>query len=243
MSSIKHHFKALHGALGVKRYILGSVVLFVISLYKILEVTLPKYGIHFLPKLPTWEIAIGLILLFIVWWLLQRVVALETEIEPKLDIQFEEGPPFELTEPMQINGHAQRFYRVKIKNKSIINLSDCLVVLEEIRAQDGKIYPNRYVPVGLTTDHQFLEKRKRGVFNLRGKQSKFVVVAIMDETKSDSEITFLYADENYPNMIPRGTYILSLSVYGGGLPVRKDFKIMVDDNGYLRMNSQNEKLA
>lgn len=235
MNWIKQHFKALHGALGIKRYILGSVVLFVISIYKILEVTLPKYNIHFLPKLPAWEIAIGIVLLFVVWWLLQRVVSLEEELEPKLDILFEEGAPYEITEPMQSSGLAQRFYRVKIINKSIRDISNCLVVLEEIRTPDGNIYPNRYVPVGLTTDHQLLDKRRRGVFNIRGKQYKFVVVAVLDEAEPNSEIALLYENESFYNTIPRGTYILSLSAYGGGLPARKELQLTVDNAGHLKM--------
>jgi hypothetical protein len=54
---VKRYFRALHGAMGVKRYILGSVVLFVIGVHEALRAWLPTYGIQ-LPRLPTWEIAI-----------------------------------------------------------------------------------------------------------------------------------------------------------------------------------------
>ena len=237
MNWIKQHLQALHGALGVKRYILGSVVLLAISVYGFLGEILPKYDIHVLPNLPTWEIAIGVILLIVIWWLIQRVVELEKMIEPQLDIQFEDKPPFVITEPIQATEHAQRFCRIKIINKSVKDLSKCLVVLEEIKTPDGEVYPNRFIPVGLTTDHQFLGNRKRGEFNLRGKQYKFIVVACLDETKPNSEITFMYENENLPNGIPRGTYQLNISAYGGGQPTRKKLEVSVDGSGHLRMKA------
>lgn len=94
----------------------------------------------------------------------------EGELEPNLDLDFYDGPPFEITEPMNASGHAQRFFRVKVTNTSLKDRSNCLVMLDEMKAEEGQIYPNRYVPVGLTTDHQLLTQRRRGGFNLRGKQ-------------------------------------------------------------------------
>lgn len=114
---VKRYFRALHGALGVKRYILGSVVLFVIGVYEALRAWLPTYGIE-LPKLPTWEIAIAIVLLFLAWWLLQTLVEIAKELEPNLEVLFGEGPPYEITEPMNTGGHAQRFFRVKVANTS-----------------------------------------------------------------------------------------------------------------------------
>src|SRR3989344_2424035 len=147
---VKRYFRALHGALGVKRYILGSVVLFVIGGYEALHAWLPAYGIE-LPILPTWEIAIVIVLLFLVWWQLQKLVEIEKELEPNLEILFGEGPPFEITEPMNTDGHTQRFFRVKVANTSTKDLNNCLVMLDEMQTAQGRIYPNRYIPVGLTT--------------------------------------------------------------------------------------------
>lgn len=234
---MKRYFKALHGALGVKRYILGSVVLFVIGIYKALRAWLPSYGIE-PPNLPTWEIAVGLVLVFVVWWLLQRVVEVEKELEPKLIVSFGEGPPYEITEPMNADGHAQRFFRVKVENASAKDLDNCLVMLEEMQTEKGQIYPNRYVPVGLTTDHQLLQERRKGVLKLRGKQYKFVVVACLDEKASDSEIAFLYENDKYANTVPRNNYKITLIAYGGGIPTRKQFNISVDENGFLKMRSE-----
>lgn len=231
---MKRHFRALHGALGVKRYILGSVVLFVIGVYEALRAWLPTYGIK-LPSLPTWEIAIAIVLLLLVWWLLQRVVEIEKELEPNLEILFGEGPPYEITEPMETNGHAQRFFRVKVVNTSTKDLNNCLVMLEEMKTEQGQIYPNRYIPIGLTTDHQLLQERRRGVFELRGKQYKFIVVACLDENVSDSEIAFLYENDKYANTVPRNNYQITLVAYGGGVPKRKQFNISVDDKGFLKM--------
>lgn len=229
---MKRYFKALHTALGIKRYILGSVVLFLLAVYRALHAWSPD-----LPALPTWELAIAIVLLLSGWWLLQRVVALETELEPNLEFVFGNGPPFEITEPMNSPGQALRFFRVKVANTSIQDLPNCLVMLDEVRTSDGQIYPNRYVPVGLTTDHQLLQKRKRGVFNLRGKQYKFVVVACLDEKNPNSEIGFLYENDTYFNTIPRGSYFVTLVGYGGGLPIRKQFNLSVDGNGRLRMRA------
>jgi hypothetical protein len=227
----------LHGALGVKRYILGGVVFFVIGIYESLRAWLPRYGIE-LPRLPTWQIAILIVLLLLVWWLIQRLVAVEKELEPNLEILFGDGPPYEITEPMNAEGHAQRFFRVKVENTSTKDLDNCLVMLEEMKTAQGQTYPNRYIPVGLSTDHQLLQKRRRGVFKLRGKQWKFIVVACLDEKVADSEIAFLYENEKYPNTVPRNNYQITLVAYGGGVPKRKQFNISVDDRGFLKMSGR-----
>ena len=232
---MKRYLRALHGALGVKRYILGSVVLFVIGIYEAFRAWLPSYGIE-LPILPTWEVAIGLVLLFLVWWLLQRVVEVEKELEPNLEIMFGLGPPYEITEPMNAEGHAQRFFRIKVANTSTKHLDNCLVMLEEMKTEQGQIYPNRYVPVGLTTDHQLLQEHRCGVFNLRGEQYKFIVVACLDEKVSDSEIAFMYENDKYANTVPRNNYQITLVAYGGGVPKRKKFNISVDEKGFLKMS-------
>lgn len=237
---MKNYFKALHGALGIKRYILGSIVLFIVGIYEALRVGFPE-----LPNIPTWQIAIVLVLICLVWWILQRLVEVEKELEPNLEILFDNGSAYEITEPMNSEGHTERFFRVKVSNTSTRDLDNCLVMLEEMRTEDGIVYPNRYLPVGLTTDHQLLQRRRRGVFNLRGKQYKFIVVASLDEKIPESEITLLYENENYANKVPRNTYEIRLVVYGGGMPKRENFKISVDENGYLKMEKiiSNDELA
>lgn len=240
---MKDYFRAISHAVGLRRFVIGSTISVAIYLYGFLRAWLEQKGFLVLPDLPAWQLAVVVFVVLLVWWLVGRIVELEKEIEPQLEIKFEPASPYVITEPMNTQGHATRLFRVEVENKSIRNLDNCLVKLENIKRLDDKEFANRFTPVGLITQHQLLLKRKGGVFNLRGKERKFIEVAFLNEEDKNSEIGLQYENREYPNAIPRAPYELTIKAYGGGEPVERKFKISVDGNDYFCIESVNEKLA
>ncbi len=240
---MKAYFRALSHAVGLRRFVIGSAISVAISLYGFLREWLESKGILVLPDLPAWQLAVVVFVTLLGWWLIGRIVELEKEIEPQLEIAFEPRSPYVITEPMNTQGHATRLFRVKVENKSVRNLENCLVKLEGIKRLDVEDFANRFTPVGLITQHQLLQKREGGVFNLRGKEHKFVEVAFLNETDKKSEIGLQYENRQYPNAIPRGSYELAIKAYGGGEPVERRFKIFVDENDYFCFEPATEQRA
>lgn len=146
--------------------------------------------------------------------------------------------PFEVTHPADAKKHAQRCLCVGVKNAGTEHIPNCLVKLERIKAADGRDFKNVFVPVGLVTQHQLLQQRTGGRFNLSPGETKYVPVACLDETTSDTEIALQYETDKYPNLIPRGSYLLTLRAYGAGSPGEIVVRLSVDSNGYLRIQKQ-----
>jgi hypothetical protein len=152
-----------------------------------------------------------------------------------LVVEYKNEAPFEEAEPAEAEGHALRYYRVRVHNLSASTLTNCIVKLEEMRRTDGTKFKNTFLPSGLITQHQLLQQRQGGVFNLRAGEGKLVEVACLDETKPDSEILLQYETNQYPRAVPREDYLLTLKAYGGNQPVEASFRLYVDQKGYLRL--------
>jgi len=118
-------------------------------------------------------------------------------IESGLMIEYRKEPPYETTEPAGSAGHALRYQRLKIKNITNVTLDNCIVKLEEMRPADGAEFNTAFLPVGLITQHQRVQGRSGGVFNLRACEEKFVEIACLDETNPESEIVLLYETNQY----------------------------------------------
>jgi hypothetical protein len=160
-----------------------------------------------------------------------------------LEISFRNGHPFEVTHPADTKSHAQRCFGIGITNNGSEHIDNCLVKLERIKAADGRDFNNVFVPVGLATQHQLLQQRKGGRFNLSPGETKYAWVACLDETKSDTEIALQYETDKYPNLIPRGSYLLTLRAYGDGNPAEIVLRLFVDDKGYLRLQRGSPRRA
>jgi len=231
------YFRALSHAVGLRRFVVGAAISAVIWFYSFLREWLITRDFFVLPDLPAWQLAVVVFVALLVWWLIGRIVELEKEIEPQLEITFEAKSPYVITEPMNATGHATRLYRVRVVNKCVRNLENCLVKLEDIKRMDFVDFSNRFIPVGLMTQHQLLQMREGGAFNLRGKEHKFIEVAFLNELDMKSEIGLQYENREYPNVVPRGTYELTIKAYGGGEPVESRFKMSIDENDYFRFDS------
>ena len=155
------------------------------------------------------------------------------ELNSALALEFNPGTPCEITEPNNANGHAIRSFRINVSNIGNTHLTDCLVKIEAMRLFDGSEFNNAFLPIGLITQQQAIQKRKGGNFNLRIGESKLIEVACLDETNTGSEIILRYEASYIPNTVPRNDYIIKLTAYGGSIPVSKVFRMLVDENGFF----------
>ena len=148
-----------------------------------------------------------------------------------LILEFVKEFPYEVTDPADAEGKALRGFRIKVKNIGGSDLENCIAKLENINRTDGKEFRNLFLPVGLKTQHQRLENRQGGPFNLRSDEEKYIEIVYLNELDPGSEIALQYETNKYPNLIPRGDYVLSIGVYGGGPAVKARYRIFVDENG------------
>jgi hypothetical protein len=153
----------------------------------------------------------------------------------RLKIELNPGAPCEQTEPAGANGLAIRVFSVAVTNAGEQSLDDCLVKLYRIKALDGAHLEAAYLPIGLRTQHQHLQGRRGGPFNLRAGETKYVRVAGMDETVADSEIALQYEDGGLPNLIRRGDFLITLRAYGTSVVAEESFRLFVSPGGQLRM--------
>lgn len=138
--------------------------------------------------------------------------------------------PFEITDPGGAHGHVVRGFRVRVTNTGAKDY-ECLAKLEEMTRSDGLPFENVFLPVGLKTQHQNLQKRAAGQFKLRSGESKLIEVAYLDEGNPESEIVLQYEADTY--CVPRADYSLGLRVYGAGKPAAGRYRLYVDARGFL----------
>ena len=149
----------------------------------------------------------------------------------------EEGQPFEMTHPADAAGLALRTLRIEVSNAGQEALQ-CLAKLERMERSDGKPFGNSFLPIGLSTQHQEGEGRTRGLFNLRAGEKKLLSVASLNEADPSAEIRLHYETDAYPNPVPRGSYRIGISVYGGHKPATINCRLYVDGRGQLKLRRE-----
>lgn len=163
------------------------------------------------------------------------------EVGEELTMEYLPEEPYIMTHPAATKDHAWRCQRIKLKNNTKVNFEGCKVKIEKMKRADGKDFTNAFLPICLTTQHQKLQKRKGGVFNLAAGEEKLIEVACLDELASESEIRLQYETNEYPNPVPRRDYILKIIAYGGALPTIGYFRLYVDDSGFLCLKKYEDK--
>ncbi len=237
---VKRYLKAAQSAIGIRRFVLASVIGAIITAYGAVRARIPE-----LPDLPSWQLGLFVFLVIISWWFLARVADLEESLKPRLEIRYLDQHPFQTSDPYRASeseGPSTRLLRVEVRNGGATSLQGCLVKLDELRAIDRRDFVAGYVPIALRTQHQAGEGRSGGRFDLRPQEFKLVEVASLDETVPNSEIALGYETPEYPNSIPRGHYELVLGAYGGPTPTRRWFRMWVE-SGRLHFEALGENAA
>lgn len=237
---MNRYLRAAQSAIGIRRFVVASVIGAVISAYGAIREFFPR-----LPELPSWQLGVFVFLVIIAWWFLVRVAELEESIVPRLEIRYLDQHPFQTTDPYRSSGSegaSTRLFRVEVRNIGATSLEGCLVKLDDLRATDGREFVAGYVPIALRTQHQAGEGRPGGRFDLRPDEFKLVEVASLDETVLNSEIAMRYETTQYTPLIPRGHYELVLGAYGSPTPTRRRFRMWVEA-GRLRLEALGERNA
>lgn len=223
-------------SLGQKRYALGGICVFALTLYEV-----ARARVNWLPDISAWEIAIFVILVIIVVSFWGRVVFLEKKIEPQLVIEFEEQYPFEYEQPPIEGGLCFRHYSIRIRNIGGQKLSDCFVKISDLIDEAGEQYV--HIPVPLT---------KRGTFKTDdyqlslppNDQSYFDVVSL-NETGRDRVNIIIHCwapiqKASQSTQVHQGKYSFVLEAFSAESPsISRDFKMFVDGAGKLKVKAAN----
>ena len=88
MAWLRDRADTIQEGIGVRRFVIGSIVLLVLGVYEWLSIKLAERGMTALTGIPTWAIGVtvGLALLF--WWMLEYAVRLRGSLSPKLRVEF-----------------------------------------------------------------------------------------------------------------------------------------------------------
>lgn len=239
---MKKWWNAASRAMGVRKYIVFASATGVPVAYGWFSSHASAALSLHLPQVPWLSLALLAGMALLGFWFLQRLVSLEEELEPRLDIEFVNSHPFSILDP-GLTGTPMRFLRIRVTNRCTRTLNSCIVKLEEFYDKDGKA--GFFVPIALITQHQLWQQREGGPFALRGKETKYIEVAAMSEPSTNGAILLQYETNTakppngvrYPNTVPasNGPYTLRLTAFGGGAPTSQSYRLDVDEQGRLRM--------
>ena len=128
--------RAINGALGVRRYVVGGIVNGVLVAWGALQ----EGGMTAVIGIPTWVVVVFTISGLLLWWFLGRIVELERERKPLIEFSVGTAPPYVL-EAGIFRGF---IHCVGIRNTGLHSLSGVRVSLETI--DDG---PHPDLPIRL----------------------------------------------------------------------------------------------
>jgi hypothetical protein len=160
--------------------------------------------------------------------------------QPKVSIE-----PSIHTEPKGIEGHAKaRTIRLQVQNESTLHLRNCS--LREYRFVNRSGHESgmqRHFRLAEECHADMAKHTFKRTFDLRGKGARQLVeIALLDETKPDSNVLMLYATEPTAqtlNSIPRQFFHHELEVMFSAddiaIPEKKTFVLSVSKDGFLRI--------
>ena len=216
---MKRQWQSIERALGARKYVLIGSALGVAAVYEILRATLTQWIA--LPDLPSWQIAIVVILLIVLWTVLNRTVSLEDSLEPRFAISDAHVDPAleKLVVPSgQVTEHRANYVHVVLTSLSEKEIEDCrafLMSAKQIWSKDEVINADFKNPIQLVS-----ASRHEQVVTLspRIPQHFDLVYATSRTNMMDTSPALLK-----PNLLGSffqkpGTYVLHVAVSGKGAP-------------------------
>jgi hypothetical protein len=175
-----------------------------------------------------------------------RIKDLEDKLSPKLEIVFGQGPPFEEQEIWAGSEEVQRrWFRIGVKNASIVTINDVVVRLEKLF--DLSSDPPGKSPVPPIVLRQMnddpIDRQHRQGFTLHPGSTQFIEVVWKPEadlTADTDEIRLGYA-QTAPAFIPCRRHELFIEATGRDVPAKgRWFFVDVDSNGGLLFGPRDE---
>lgn len=87
MDWIRERYAALLEAIGVRRFVLGSITLLAVGFVHWVSGRLAQRGMNWIADIPTWSIATIVVLILVGWWILEYAVRLQRQLAPKLQVR------------------------------------------------------------------------------------------------------------------------------------------------------------
>lgn len=88
MSFLADRWKAIQEGVGVRRFVIGSMVLVALGAYAWIAAKLEERGVSALTGVPTWAIGAMVALGLLFWWMVEYAVRLRSQLAPKLCVEF-----------------------------------------------------------------------------------------------------------------------------------------------------------
>lgn len=171
----------------------------------------------------------GIGLLAICYALGRKAYLLEREGLPKLVFR----GISETERPSQIHRTMRRF-EIEIFNDSAVLLSDCVVNLDAMHANDGQIISTDHLPRALLTRQGEAQERREARFRLRPQQRKFVgILARIDGRQEEIHFSYEGEPERFWSfqLIHCRDLTATIVAYGAETPARASLHITIDDAG------------
>ena len=235
-SKPSHWLTAFSRATGPRKYVLIGAAFAVAGVYEILRASLSRGDIVTLPDIPTWEIAIFASFALTAFWFLQRIVQLEREKQPKIEIHTGTVAPF-IVQLERGRGEGGTEYNIRLQNTGETILQSCKANIEKVVLQDGEV---------LFEEPHPLRRADTGnmVFPLRGREKKFVnLFATLNGGFVRGKFFLGYHNREYSHQIPSANYRMVVVAYAEqGRPTEVVFDVTVDANEALTITMQNRHL-
>ena len=244
MGWLKKRLQTLNAALGVKRFIIASVVTVVLAL---LEWANENFQVNWLPDIPAWTVIVGVPLILITWWVFEYAHKLKQRLEPRLSVTFDPKiPHYMTTEPKHSRELAVRTFRIQVENTGGENIRGCSVKLEKLLDRNEPSFSREAnCCFRLMTDRPENPRQTghRTEFDLAPGDKEFVDIVTKDEINDQTHYVLCYAitpsNPNPWSRIPqsKGSHFLTVRVVGDREPILRTYKISVDHHGFLVMEN------
>jgi hypothetical protein len=167
--------------------------------------------------------------------LYRKVMALEEQVRPRVELIFDSTDARYNRVEDAVNGRGVRTFRVGVKNIGNAMLNACSIRLDNFEDVLGWTHPR--VPYGL-------ERRDgKGPFPLRPDEFKLANVVALDERQADSKIrVFFFEGDHVP--MERKEYRITIGAYPEiGRATIRHFRLFVANGSLMMVPLDNEQLT
>jgi hypothetical protein len=242
MTWLRDQWETLSTAVKDKRHIIDSVIGGAIAVVHYLGV---RFEIPVMKDISVWVVGPGIVLSLLFFWTLTYATEFRKRFDPTIEI----SDPKEDHEPWgaTVTQKSIRRYSINVTNLSSERLANCSVTEFSFKNVHGRFAPEtgRYFPKRSDRRADKTIHRFDQFFDLKGKgDSVGIDICAMNEISGSEGVFMTYATvptslqkdfisrEMFPHWL-----VVRVTADNLPSPQNKEFKIFIDGNGYLRMET------